>query len=424
MQPINQYKEEINIKALDNTLAAIYGASSLLSAKKRYLTALDEFSNLFGTEEPVAIFRSPGRTEICGNHTDHQNGCVLAASVDLDMIAIVTRANSISIKSEGFHLLCLELDQLAKDPTEAGTSASLVRGIFSRFQQLGLQIGGFKAYIQSNVLKGSGLSSSAAYEVLIGTILSTLYNNGTISPVEIAKIGQYAENVYFEKPSGLMDQLACAVGGTIAIDFQNKEPLIEQIAFDLSAFEHELVIVDTMGDHADLTDDYEAITREMREVANYFKRDLLSQVDEETFFAEIPILQSILSHRSLLRALHFFTENKRVAAEKAALLNKDFPEFCELVMASGHSSLQFLQNGYSSLQVHQQGLVLALALTEQFLQKHGAYRLHGGGFAGTIQVFVPQKLAKEYTSYMDKIFNEPVTHRLMISPFGAIEITK
>lgn len=391
--------------------------------KARYAQAIDTFISLYGDKE-VAIFSTPGRSEVCGNHTDHQRGEVLATAINLDIIAVVAKhPNHIKIQSDDYDIRAISLDDLACKEEEKESSEGLIRGTLARFQQLGLPIGGFEAYMTSDVLQGSGLSSSAAFEVMIGTILSALYHEQPLDPVTIAKIGQYSENVYFGKPCGLMDQCACSVGGLIHIDFKNtEEPVVEKVNVDFSEFKHSLCIVDVHASHADLTDDYASIPSEMKQVASFFEQEVLREVDEKDFLSQLSEVREATSDRAVLRTLHLFNENKRVKEACAALENKDFAAFKNVIRASGDSSFKYLQNVYSNQNVNQQAVSIALALSEVILQDHGVCRVHGGGFAGTIQVFVEDDYVKTYQQEIEHYFGKGSCHILKIRQYGGIKV--
>lgn len=416
-------KQQILSGEFDDRFELLY--SDVESSVKRYAESCDEFANIFGEQREVDLYSAPGRTEVGGNHTDHQLGCVLAGSVNLDVIAVAsaTDNNIVRVKSKGFDMDTVNLDTLTPIESEKEKAASLIRGMCARLSELGYKVGGFDAYTTSNVLKGSGLSSSAAFEVLIGNIISYIYNDGKIDAVTIAKCAQYAENVFFGKPSGLMDQMASSVGGFTAIDFGDKEnPVIEKVDFNLEKQNHSLCIVNTHGSHADLTADYAAVPVEMKQVAEYFGKDYLRQVDTNLFYKEIPVLREKFGDRAVLRSLHFFEENKRAQDEKEALKAGNFDEFLNIVKQSGFSSFMKLQNVYSPSNVNEQGLSLALALTQDILQDRGAYRVHGGGFAGTIQAFVPNDLLDTYKNRIEAIFGEGSCYVLDIRPVGGIKI--
>ena len=376
--------------------------------------------------EQLYHFSAPGRTEISGNHTDHQHGCVLAAAVDMQTDAEV-RLNGthlILIDSEGFAPVTVDLDDLSVHETEKNTTASLVRGVAAAFQARGCKLQGFDAKISSTVLPGSGLSSSAAFEVLIGRILNGLFFENKLSAIEIAQIGQFAENVFFGKPCGLMDQTACAVGGVITIDFKNPEkPVVGQTAIDLAKHGFVMCISDTKGSHADLTDDYAAIRREMESVAEQFGKKVLRDVDEDEFYKAIPQLRKAVGDRAVVRAIHFYNDCRRAAQLCDAVREDDFDAFLRLIIEGGHSSFEFNQNAYSIKAPQEQGVPLALALSQKVLNGRGAWRLQGGGFAGTIQAFVPVDLLDTYKAAIDGCFGEGSCHVLNIRNYGAVPVT-
>ena len=421
----NMLIKELNEKNLDSTLLTLYGENAD-ARRERLVGLVNDFEELYGDRE-ISLFSVPGRSELSGNHTDHNCGCVIAASIDLDIIAAASPREDgvIRLKSAGFPEDVVDISEYTS-PVEAdyGRSSALIAGMVDGFRKKGYKVGGFDACTTSNVLKGSGLSSSAAFEVMIGNILNHLYNDGKIDNVEIAKLAQYSENVFFGKPCGLMDQVACAAGGIVAIDFADTSaPVIEKVAFDLTAAGYRLCIVDTGGSHADLTDDYAAIPREMKSVAAEFGKKCLRETNEADVMASIPALREKLGDRAVLRALHFFNENKRVKAQTIALKSGDVEGFFEGVKASGRSSACYLQNAYSTKDVNGQGVTLAVNLAESFLaDKGGASRLHGGGFAGTIQAFVPSAYAEEYKAYMEKVFGEGSCYILRVRPVGATKI--
>lgn len=406
------------------SIEKVYTPESLSFQKERYQKAKEEFVSLYGTT-PSLAFSAPGRTEVGGNHTDHNNGCVLAAGVSLDVIAMVEPTNDgkITIKSEGFPINTIDTSDLNVKKEEENTSAALIRGMAAGLKANGHKIGGFKAYATSNVLKGSGLSSSAAYEVLVGTILNGLYNDGNVSDVEIAQIAQYAENVFFGKPSGLMDQMASSVGGFITIDFEDtKKPVINSIDFDFAKSGHSLCIVDTKGNHADLTPEYAAIPQEMKAVANYFGKDVLREITKQDILDNINGIREVCGDRAVLRAFHFFDDNERVLKEADALNNNSFQTFLQLINESGNSSLAYLQNIFATCAADEQGLSLALYLAKSILKDKGACRVHGGGFAGTIQAFVPNELLDEFKTEMEKVFGKDSCYVLSIRNCGGTKV--
>ena len=386
--------------------------------------ALDSgFAAAFGGA-PERYFSAPGRTEIGGNHTDHQRGRVLAAAVNLDTQAAVriNGTNTIRILSKGYPMSTVELSQLIPKEEEINTTPALIRGVAARFAELGCRVAGFDAYCESTVLPGSGLSSSAAYEVLIGTIINHLFFDGRVSQPEIAQIGQYAENVFFGKPCGLMDQTASAVGNLVTIDFFDKDhPVITPVAFDFAACGHALCIIDSRASHADLTDEYAAIPGEIKKVCAHFGREVLTQIDEAEFYAAIPVLRESCGDRAVMRCIHFYQENARVPRQVAALQAGDFDEFLRLIGQSGRSSWMYLQNVIPAGYKEHQDVAVSLALCEHYLQGRGACRVHGGGFAGTVQAFVPFDLLDSFRAGIDAALGEGACHVLSIRPQGGVE---
>ena len=374
---------------------------------------------------PERYFSAPGRTEIGGNHTDHQRGRVLAGAVNLDTQAAV-RCNgteTIRILSQGYPMSVVELNQLTPMPEEINSTPALIRGVAARFTQLGCKVEGFDAYVESTVLAGSGLSSSAAFEVLVGTIINHLFFDGKVSQPEIAMIGQYAENVFFGKPCGLMDQTASAVGGMVTIDFADKNaPDIQQVSFDFAACGHALCIIDSGADHADLTDEYAAVTREYKALCDYFGKEVLMQVPEEDFYKAIPALRAACGDRAVMRGIHQYAENKRVVQQVEALKQGDFDRFLALIKESGYSSYMYLQNVIPAGYVQHQDMAVALGLCEHYLQGRGAYRVHGGGFAGTVQAFVPLDMLEEFRAGIDGTLGQGACHVLSIRPHGGVEM--
>ncbi len=382
------------------------------------------FAAVFGgTAE--RYFSAPGRTEVSGNHTDHQRGRVLAGAVNLDTVAAV-RANGtdvIRVQSKGYPLCQVRLDALEPVAAEINSTPALIRGVAARFSQLGCVVGGFDAYCESTVLPGSGLSSSAAFEVLIGTIINHLFFDGRVSQPEIAQIGQYAENVFFGKPCGLMDQTASAVGGLVTIDFADKEhPDIRSVHFDFSTTGHALCIIDSRADHADLTDEYAAVPGEMKAVCEYFGKDVVTEIPEEDFYAAIPALREKCGDRAVMRVIHEYNENRRVPQQVDCLESGDFEGFLRLTKESGFSSWMYLQNVVPAGYVKQQAMAVALGLCEHYLQGRGAYRVHGGGFAGTVQAFVPFDLLDSFRAGIDAALGEGACHVLSIRPQGGVEM--
>ena len=404
----------------------LYGTAEPEYRKKRYLEAVKRFCELYPERRDIRIFSAPGRTEIGGNHTDHQHGCVLAAAVNLDIIAVAAfhEDGVIRVKSEGYDAFSVDLKSVFDKSGKTGTAA-IVSGIAARFIERGAKIGGFDLYCTSDVAVGSGLSSSAAFETLIGTIIDIYYNGGRAGAVEIAKIGQYAENVYFGKNSGLMDQMVSSVGGLVFIDFADTEkPVVESFSCDFEQLGYCICITDTKSSHADLTDDYSAIRSEMESVAAQFGKVYLRDVNENDFYAAIPQLRKKCSDRAVLRAAHFFDENRRASEEAAALRNVDIKRFLELVNESGNSSAELLQNLFSCSNPTKQALTLGIMLSKKILGDKGAVRVHGGGFAGTIQAFVPIDFAEKYIAEMNRVFGEDACLKMRIRPVGGVEIMK
>lgn len=417
----------IRLNRLNDTLITLYGnnASRIEAQKERYTKAIKSFETLYPDSDDISIFSAPGRTEICGNHTDHQHGCVLAAAVDLDAIAVVSFHDEhvIRLQSVGYEQEYIDLEQLQIHPEEQGTSPALVRGMVSQFHDMGIEVGGFNAFITSDVLSGSGLSSSAAFEVLIGTIIDCHYNDARVGAVRIARMGQVAENQYFGKESGLMDQMVSSVGGFVFIDFADTDnPWIEKHTCDFEEGGLKLIITDTKGSHADLTDDYVSVPSEMKQIAAQFGKTVLREVEEDQFYQSLPHLRSVCSDRAILRAAHFYGDNARVKKEVAALDAKDFPAFLNLVRESGRSSAELLQNLYSTKKPIEQGIPLALMVSRRILGDHGAFRVHGGGFAGTIQAFVPIEQVAEYSQIMESLFGKGCCYILNIRSEGGYQI--
>ena len=381
------------------------------------------FEETFGAK-PERYFSAPGRTEIGGNHTDHQRGRVLAAAVNLEAVAAVrcNGTNVIRILSEGYPMCQVDVTELTPKAEEINTTMALIRGVAARFTQLGCKVAGFDAYITSTVMPGSGLSSSAAYEVLIGTIVNHLFFDGRVSQPEIAMIGQYAENVFFGKPCGLMDQMASAVGNMVTIDFLDKDnPVIESVDFNFAACGHALCIIDSRASHADLTDEYAAITGELKQICGWFGKEVLTQIDQKDFLSNLATLRETFGDRAVLRAYHFYKENARVPQQVAALRSGDFDKFLSLVKESGYSSWMYLQNVIPAGYQAHQDVALALALCENYLDGRGAYRVHGGGFAGTVQAFVPVDILDSFRAGIDAVLGEGACHVLSIRPQGGVE---
>ncbi len=410
--------KKINDGAFDGVIAKLYPNKDILDRRERIVTVATEFSNLYGDLD-VTLFSVPGRTELSGNHTDHNNGRVLAASVDIDIIAIAAKLDEkvVKIKSVGYREDTIDISNPDPEKVRKGSSSALIAGLADYFYKNNYEVGGFAAYSASDVMTGSGLSSSAAFEVICASIFAEFYNHGKLSAMELAKAGKYAENVFFGKPCGLMDQAACASGGCLWMDFEDGvNPKTERIDFDLAKYGYNLCIVNTGGNHADLTDDYASVPAEMRSVATLMGKQTLRDCDEEDFINRIPYMRANVGDRAIMRAMHFFAENKRVDNQKEAIKNGDFDKYLGFVTASGNSSFKFLQNVYTNKNVEEQGISLALAITERF----GAVcRVHGGGFAGTIQAYIPEKDVKEYKSAIESVFGENACQVYTIRPYGA-----
>ena len=427
-----QLKKQIQEGVYDAAFSALYGSepATLAAQRERYSTLVDRFAEEYGADREVRLYSAPGRTEIGGNHTDHNNGVVMAAAVNLDVVAVVSpnEDNVVRVKSYGFEKIDdVDLSILTPQKREMEHSAGLIRGVAAGFVEAGGKVGGFDAYTTSDVLRGSGLSSSAAFEVCMGAIFRGEYNDNDMekfSQVKIAQIGQYAENVFFGKPCGLMDQTACAVGSAITIDFKDPaNPVVGTAKFDLATHNFALCISDTKGSHADLTDDYAAIRREMESVAEQFGKPVLREVDEQEFLKAIPSLRSKVGDRAVVRAIHFYNDCRRAADLCAAIRDDRFEEFLQLVIEGGHSSFEFNQNAYSIKNPQEQGVPLALAISQKVLKGRGAWRLQGGGFAGTIQAFVPMDLLEEYRAAIDALFGEGSCHVLSVRNYGAVPVT-
>lgn len=409
MKSLSELKQELRLN------------QRLIEITKDFIGCFDE-----NGEREIDYFSAPGRSEVGGNHTDHNHGRVLAAGISLDAVAAASKNDEgiVRIKSQGYPMDVISCNELDVTEEYFGRSSELIRGILARFKQLGYRIGGFDAATASDVLSGSGLSSSAAFEVLVCTILNHLYNDGKIDPVTIAQISQYAENVYFGKPCGLLDQTACSVGGFVMIDFNDpSKPIIKKVDFDFASCGHSLCIVDTKGNHSDLTDEYAAVRSEMEAVAAFFGKKVLRELDKETVLSKAADIREKLGERALLRAIHFFDDDARVEKEVAALEQGDFERFKELIIESGRSSYMYNQNVYSCKAPTSQPLSLALAVSENILRGKGAWRVHGGGFAGTVQAFVPNELLDEYTSKLNAVFGDDACHVLSIRPNGGVKLS-
>ena len=416
---------EIENGNYDNLFLDIYVDEDKISyQKQRYVNAIESYIEEFG-EDDVEIYSAPGRSEVGGNHTDHQHGEILAASINLDAIGIVKKTDDmkVSILSKGYPLTTISLENLDMQEEEKETTIALIKGVVAGLANRGYKIGGFKAYITSDVLIGAGLSSSAAYETLIGNIVSGLYNNMSVSAEEIAIIGQFAENVYFGKPCGLMDQMACSAGNMVHVDFADiNNPKVEKVTFDLNKYGYSLCITDTKGSHADLTADYAAVPEEMKKVAAFFGKEVLLGLTVDDILENIVKVREQVGDRGVLRALHFIRENERVQKEVSYLSDEDIEGFLKTVAASGNSSYKYLQNVYSNADVQHQNVSLALAISEDFLGDNGVSRVHGGGFAGTIQAFVKNDIVTEYQKIMDKVFGQGACSVLKIRKYGGMKV--
>ena len=426
MQNIMSVRESLEQGSLDQRIKEIYVDEQRVPYnRERYIRAIDRFTELFPSEKEIEIYSAPGRSEVCGNHTDHQNGMVLATSINLDAIAIVAKAEEpvIRLVSGDFPMEEVDVADLSMKEEEQSTTTALIRGVAAGMKERGHKVGGFTAYITSDVLMGAGMSSSAAFESLIGTILSGLYNDMKVSSIEIAQIGQYAENIYFGKPCGLMDQMACSVGGMIFIDFKEKEhPEVRQVHTDFEKAGLSLCIVDTKGSHADLTPDYAAVPAEMNQVAQALGREHLREVPRETFFKELPKLWKETSGRAVLRAIHFYEEEERVLRGVKSLEESDYPGFLSVIKASGDSSAKYLQNIYSPKDVDSQNVTVALAVSETILGENGVCPVHGGRFAGTIQALVKNEAVAAYKEQIEAIYGDDSCHVLKVRLQGGIRV--
>ena len=405
-------------------LGELYGKAAVAENQKRYEDLVGKFVKEFG-EKDLYLFSSPGRTEISGNHTDHNHGKVLAGSINLDCVGVaaVNDTNFVNIVSETFNQsFTIDLNHLEPSDRMAGT-VDLVKGLLKGFEKSGYEVGGFDAYVTSNVISAAGVSSSASFEMLLCSMLNTFFNAGKMDTVAYAHIGKYYENHYWNKASGLLDQMACAVGGLITIDFlEPQAPVVEKIDFDFASQNHSLIIVNTGKGHADLSADYSSVPNEMKKVAQFFGKEVCAEIKEQDVIDHLAELRAYAGDRSVLRALHFFEENKRVEAEVKALKENRFGDFLDGITSSGNSSWKWLQNCYTNSNVQEQGISIALALTEMFIaeKKRGACRIHGGGFAGVIMAMLPNDLVDEYVAYIEKAMGEGSAYRMSIRPYGAI----
>ncbi|MBR5336963.1 MAG: galactokinase [Lachnospiraceae bacterium] len=418
-------KQQFEAKQHDRRLAELYVSPVIIDFQRtRYVNALNEFIRLWG-DRSVEIISAPARTEICGNHTDHQNGMVLSASVNIDIIAVAaaTDDNIAHVESAGFGRIEVDLSDTSPVKGEEGTAASLVRGVAGCLAVRDFNIGGFNAYVTSQIPEGAGLASSAAFEVLMGNIFAVLYNNNRIKPMTIAIAGKEAENKYFGKPCGITDQMTSSVGGLVKIDFRDPTtPDISTVFVDFDEFGYSICMVDTKGSNAEFSDDYTAILSEMKKVAKYFGKEVLREVDEQEFYDNIPAIRRFAGDRAVLRTIHWFDEERRVLGEVEALEDDNFTAFDTLVRGSGHSSYRFLQNAYSNKDAAAQGVCIGIALTEKILGKTAGCRIHGAGFAGTIQVFVQNEKVAHYKEEIEKIFGEGACHVLKVRSVGGTKV--
>ena len=423
----NAVIEALGNGAFDHCLTAMYACKQeeLSPYRERIADAVRAFGKEFGSDGDIMLFSAPGRTELCGNHTDHQGGHVLASAVTRDIIGVARRndSGSIRLKSEGMPMNCITLADLSPLSEEKGSAASLLRGIAARFAWLGFPVTGFDAYTVSDVPRGSGLSSSAAFEVLVGNICNGLFADGSIDPLQIAQIGQYAENVYFGKPCGLMDQTASAVGGVIAIDFSRRTPAYTRADVDLAAEGYALCILDSGASHSGLTEAYAAVPAEMRAVAEVLGHPVLSQVKKSDVLAAMPEIRQRCGDRAFLRALHYFGDDERVQRAVRSLRNGYFAQYLEEIRASGRSSFQYLQNAALYSDPCHEEVAVTIALCEELLGGRGAVRVHGGGFAGTVQAYVPLDMLEEFCRKTDTILGAGRCRVLRLRPVGGLQLT-
>lgn len=409
-------------------LSSLYGKKAISESRQRYIMAMDRFKEHYG-DEPIEIFSAPGRVEIGGNHTDHNNGRVLAGSINLDCLGVAScnRQNKISIISEQFDVdSVIDLDTLRS--SQENSTVELVRGLVEGMRVFGYKVGGFDLYTTSNVISAAGVSSSAAFEMLLCTIINDFYNDSVLTSVDYARVGQYAENHRWNKASGLLDQIASAHGGLISIDFEEiNNPIISTVETDLFASQYDLVVVNTGKGHADLSREYTSIPEEMKAIASYFHKNVLREISEHDIVRNIHALRASMGDRAILRAMHFFEENDRVTHEIQALENNNYEEFKDLILKSGISSWELLQNAYSVTNLDDQGIPLALALTRIYMDDNsinGAWRLHGGGFAGVILTILPKSETERYCSFIESAFQTECAYPLVIRPFGAINVSR
>ena len=430
MITIGEIRKRLHAGDYDKLLSRLYcrPAEELQPFRDRVERVVQGYETTFGgtDESMAAVFSAPGRTELGGNHTDHQRGKVLTGSVDLDALACAAPNGSqmVNIYSEGYGLICVDCQDLYPRQAEVNTTAAIIRGILAKIEEAGYSVRGFDAYVISDVPGGSGLSSSACFEVLLGAVANGLFCGGKLSPTELAQIGQAAENIYFGKPSGLLDQMGCAIGGIVSIDFRNAKPEYHSVEFDFSTAGYALCIIDTGADHAELTGDYAAIPAEMKSVAQAFGKTVLCEVDEQEFYKAVPELRKNLGDRAVLRAIHYYTDCRRVDQQVKALEHNDFDRFLRLVSSSGHSSYMYLQNVDTYRDSRHQPVAVALAMAGYYLNGRGARRVHGGGFAGTIQAFVPLDMLETFRTGMDALLGEGACRVTYIRPVGGCVIAQ
>ena len=421
----NELKTFINTKSIDETLHLVSCLDDLNNEKSRYLSILDSAFSIF-KDGDYHIISSPGRTEIGGNHTDHQHGHVLAAAVNIDNVCAckTNDENIVRFKDKAFNIAEIDLNNLDINVKEYNTSESLIKGVAFKLKEMGYIIGGFDCYCDSKVLVGSGISSSACFEVMIGQIFNTLYNNNSISKKELAIIGMFAENEYFGKPSGLLDQMTIAQGGFVAINFKDpNNPEIESYDFSFSDYGYDLLLINTKGDHADLSHEYAAIPNEIKEVSKCLNVEYLADSSYDKLIDNFnSIRDTVKNDRSILRSMHFFKEDKRAILQKEAVRNKDINKLIELINNSGRSSYMYLQNVYPASRPNSQALALALCLTDNFLEEKGAFRVHGGGFDGTIQVIIPSNMTKDYLKLIEPIFGQDCVLFIKTRPVGTFTV--
>lgn len=413
------------IDSPDSPLRSLYGGPAE-EQQSRYRRLLERVLEQFEVEE-LRVFSTPGRVELGGNHTDHNGGKVLAASVQVDSIAMVepTGDSVVTLFSEGYaNPFRVDLSSMAKNETEVGQTEALIRGVAARLKATGHRVGGFRGCMTSTVLPGSGLSSSASVEILFGTIFNHLFNDGAVGTIELSLAAQYAENEYFGKPCGLMDQIACATGGVVSIDFADpQQPVVQKVQTAFSDFGYALHVCNTGGSHADLTEDYAAVRREMRSVAEFFGKSLCRELSIEQVLGRVPELRRAVGDRAILRSLHFFLDNERVERQLAALRDSDFAAYLDAVRSAGDSSWELLQNNYSPADPREQGVPLALAMSRRFLGEAAAVRIQGGGFAGTMQAYVPLERSERYREFMEGVLGPGAVASIKIRSIGTTEVS-